>query len=231
MSEMSRAVKRIGMVIVGLGVVAALVIEGTARFRVEARYQEALKIQRKLEQQLTQVRDERNRLFEVVQREQKKSEQLAKELSAKDQQLQDIGGRLAQESTVVKDLRTKLADSQQHFERTQDELALALQSQATSASSGSDKTIRLEKVVVAASGPGTSVHPGRVVSVNPDWRFVVIDFGWDRVEIGDVVSIYRNEELLGKARIERVQEDVAAATLLPEWIQAEIRVDDVVRVL
>lgn len=231
MSGISRTVKRVGLIVVGLGIASALVIEGTARFRVEARYRSAVRQQRKLEQELVQVRDERNRLFEVAQREQRKSEQLAQQLSTKDQQLQEVMARLDREDLTVKELRAKLDQSQDHFERIQDELALALQSQPGSGAAGTDKTIRLEKIVVAAGGPNAATRAGKIVSVNPDWRFVVIDLGWDKVGIGDVVSIYREEELLGKARIERVQADVAAATLLPEWIQADVKVNDVVRVL
>jgi hypothetical protein len=69
------------------------------------------------------------------------------------------------------------------------------------------------------------------MSVHPDWKFIIVNLGWDHVNIGDTVSIFRNEALLGKARIERVQQEAAAATLLPEWRQAEVRVDDVVRAL
>jgi len=93
------------------------------------------------------------------------------------------------------------------------------------------RMIELEKVVVthpASPAPGLQ---GRVLSVNPEWHFVVIDLGWDVVNIGDVVSIYRNDQLLGKARVERVQEQVCAAALLPEWVESQVQVNDVVRVL
>ena len=72
---------------------------------------------------------------------------------------------------------------------------------------------------------------GRVVSVYPDWKFVVIDLGWDVVKVGDVVSIYRKDQLLGKARIERVQEQACAATVLPDWNITAIQVNDAARIL
>ena len=59
----------------------------------------------------------------------------------------------------------------------------------------------------------------------------MIDLGWDAVRIGDTVSIVRNGQLLAKARIDRVQEGVSAATLLSDWETAEIHVNDLVRVL
>jgi hypothetical protein len=85
-------------------------------------------------------------------------------------------------------------------------------------------------VVSRASDPETA-FAGRVISFNPQWRFVVMDLGWDAVNIGDVVSIYRREQLLGKARVERVQEAVSAASLLPDSFEAEIEINDVVRLL
>ena len=89
--------------------------------------------------------------------------------------------------------------------------------------------VQLERVVV--SHADASELKGRIVSVHQDWNFVVIDLGWDAVKIGDTVSIFHNEQLLAKARIERVQEAVCAATILPEWNAASVQVNDVARVL
>ncbi len=226
---MSRAMKRAGIIVVGLGIVAGLAIEGSARFRIEARYQRALRAQRQLEDEFARLKNERDRLFEVVKLEQKRAEQFSDELAAKDKQMQGVLDRLAEEDLVVNDLQAQLKVVQRHADRMEEELVLALGNADTS---GSPKqAIRLERVIVTPPGASASTRGGRVVSVHPDWKFIVVSLGWDSVNIGDVVSIYRNEQLLGKARIERVQQEAAAATLLPEWRQAEVRVDDIVRAL
>jgi hypothetical protein len=67
--------------------------------------------------------------------------------------------------------------------------------------------------------------------VHPDWRFVVVSLGWNQLRIGDTVSIFRDEKLLAKAKVERVQEDLAAVTLLPEWQPETIQINDVVKPL
>ena len=72
---------------------------------------------------------------------------------------------------------------------------------------------------------------GRVISVHPEWDFVVIDLGWDAVKIGDTVSIVRNDELLAKAKVERVQEGVCAAAVMPEWDAKTIQINDRVQLL
>jgi len=117
------------------------------------------------------------------------------------------------------------------FDLVQGELALSLQQQG-GASGTREGWIRLEKVVVGEPGAATAAgFEGRVVSIHPEWQFIVVDLGWDAVTIGDVVSIYRGEQFLAKARVDRVQEAVCAATVLPEWQQAVLQVNDAVRPL
>ena len=89
--------------------------------------------------------------------------------------------------------------------------------------------MQLDRVVVSEAG--TSSLQGRIMSVHRDWNFVVIDLGWGQVRIGDTVSIFRNSQLLAKARVERVQEGVCAATVLPGWETAEIQINDVASIL
>ena len=87
-----------------------------------------------------------------------------------------------------------------------------------------DAAVELERVLV--SSDGASPLQGRVISVHPEWNFVVIDLGWDAVKIGDTISILRNEAVLAKAKVERVQEGVSAAAVLPEWDADGIEVND-----
>jgi hypothetical protein len=67
--------------------------------------------------------------------------------------------------------------------------------------------------------------------VHKEWSFVVVSLGWNSVKIGDTISILRDDRLLAKAKVERVQEDVSAATLLPDWQDVEVAVNDLVQVL
>lgn len=89
--------------------------------------------------------------------------------------------------------------------------------------------MQLERIIVGDAK--TAGQQGRVVSVYPQWKFVIVDFGWDAVRIGDTVSIFSDEQLVAKARVERVQEGVSAATILSDWESMEIRVNDIARLL
>ena len=89
--------------------------------------------------------------------------------------------------------------------------------------------IELQRIVV--SGETSPAFLGRIVSVHHDWDFVIIDLGWDAVKVGDTVSIIRGNQLLARARVDRVQEGVCAATVLPEWETESVRVNDTVQIL
>jgi len=226
----SKTTRRAIVIALGAGLFAVVVGEWMAWRRAESRYQHSLAAHRQLERQLGEVQTDRERLREALAGEQARIQQLSEAFSAKSQELQRVIDRLTEEETIVRELQEKLLVMQRQVEQLQGELALNLQERTASSPTG--KTVQLEKVVVAQP---TSTSPagsqGRVLSVHPQWRFVVTDLGWDVVKIGDVISIYRNEQLLGKARIERVQEEVSAATLLPEWTETEIQINDVVRIL
>jgi len=163
--------------------------------------------------------------------EQQRAGQLSAALTEKDRVLQQTMARLAHEDLMTQELQDRLLAMQRQFDQAQGELAVALQSRTAETSGAGGGMVQLEKVVVSQPALADSASQGHVVSVHPEWKFVVIDLGWDAVRIGDVVSIYRDEELLGKARVERVQEKVSAVTLLPDWMQTEVRVNDIVRVL
>ena len=228
---MTLVTKRAVAVVAGVAVVSAWLGESWLRHRAQHRYHEAQQARKQLELQLIDVKAERERLASVLTDEQQRVEQLSITLSAKDAQLQQVITRLAEEDQLVEGLQQKLAAMQSQLDRMQGELAVSREPRKPSASSRRKGAVELERVIVSHPSPAGQGLQGRVVSVHPEWHFIVIDFGWDTVNIGDIISIYRNNELLAKARVERVQEEVSAATLLPETGSVEIQVDDVVRIL
>jgi DNA repair exonuclease SbcCD ATPase subunit len=222
--------KQVLLISAGVFLAATIVFQWISSFQLNKQYRWALEGRHSLELELTEVRTDRNRLSEAVIVEQQRVGELSATLSAKDTQLQEVISRLSEEEKVIQDLNGKLQAMQGQMDHLQAELAMSLKNKQTSSSKDSGKAVQLEKVLVApVSSPGQGLQ-GHVVSINPEWSFIVIDLGWNVVNIGDVVSIYRNSQILGKARIERVQEQVCAATLLPEWNGAEIQINDEVRV-
>ncbi len=67
----------------------------------------------------------------------------------------------------------------------------------------------------------------RVVSVNTAYHFVTLDAGSrDGLRDDMVLSILRDGKIIAKARVKQLREAVSAASLLPEFIQTEIRPGD-----
>ena len=222
---------RIVSLVIGVGLAGGWAAEWAAHQTVKRRYEAALQTQRTLELELGEVRAEQERVQETLAMEQHRSGQLTDALSEKNQVLQQTIERLAHEERMTQELQDRLFAMERQFDQVEGELAVALQNRTSGEAETGAGMVQLEKVVVTQPATAEATVSGHVVSVHPEWKFVVIDLGWDTVRIGEVVSIYRNDELLGKARVERVQEKVSAATLLPDWTHTEVRVNDIVRVL
>lgn len=222
----SLSTKRTLQILFGIGLATVIAGELAVRVHIERAYQAALKNRQRLETRLIELQAEREQLVQALSQEQQRVEGLTQELSAKDRELQHTLARLSEEQQTIETLEQRVGAMRRQMDLLQGELALALQPR-TGSSTASSQAVQLEKVVVAQPTPSPATR-GRVLSVHPDWKFVVIDVGWDFVRIGDIISISRRDQLLGKARVERVQEEAAAATLLPEWEHNEIAVNDVV---
>jgi len=219
------------LVLVGAGIVLTSAAIGEHLFRrvVERRYRDAVASRQQLEQRYAEALATHEQLQEAVAAERRRSDALEQALAERRAELEDTIGRLTEEAQTIRELQMRLAAMQSRMDQLQGELALALQPAAAGAASAEGGAVQLERIIVGDAQ--TAGQQGRVVSVYPQWKFVIVDFGWDAVRIGDTVSIFRDEQLVAKARVERVQEGVSAATILSDWEPMEIRVNDVARLL
>ncbi len=218
------------MAIIGVGLLGGLIGEHLSRRSLEQRYHAAMNSRRQLELEYGDILATHGQLQRDLEHERQRARELSDALASTRAQLEETVGRLAEETHNASELKMRVAAIQQQMEQLQGELATTLETRPKAANAGaSSGPVQLERVVVSAGGaPGVQ---GRVLSVHQDWDFVVIDLGWSTVRVGDTVSIFRNQALLAKAKVERVQEGACAATVLPEWKAAEIRVNDLVRAL
>lgn len=84
-------------------------------------------------------------------------------------------------------------------------------------------TVELEKIVIKAV-PGSV---GRILEVNKEHGFVVVDLGRrNSLRLGDIFSIYRDDAFVGSVEVERIEEDICAAAVLPRWNVEEFREED-----
>lgn len=218
------------VIIAGVGtlLVGVAASEYLARRVVTRRYHQAREAHQRLEQHVGAFLVSHRQLADRLANEQRRSNELSSALASTREELERAVGRLAEETKTVRGLQQRVAAMQQHMDQLQGELAVTLQERQEAALSSS-APVQLERIVV--TDPAATGLRGRVLSVHRDWNFVVIDFGWNDVKIGETISIFRNDQLLAKARIERVQEQVCAATILPEWNTTEVQVNDVAKLL
>src|SRR3989338_1738591 len=198
--------------------------EHISRRMMERRYQKATEAREQLERHVSGILATHRQLTNDLATERQRNHTPSEAIVAKSAELEQAVGRLTEESRTIRELQQQLRTQEQQMAQLQGELSSALQRAQSASMIAPDAAVELERVLV--SSDGASPLQGRVISVHPEWNFVVIDLGWDAVKIGDTISILRNEAVLAKAKVERVQEGVSAAAVLPEWDAAGIEVND-----
>ncbi len=70
---------------------------------------------------------------------------------------------------------------------------------------------------------------GKVLIVNPEWNFVVLDIGSERglVPAAEML-VHRSDRLIGRVRITSVDEEMAVAEIMGDWEERTIRSGDLV---
>lgn len=70
---------------------------------------------------------------------------------------------------------------------------------------------------------------GKVLVVNKDYGFVVIDLGGkDGVKIGDIFSVYQGKKYIGDLKIEKIHESMSAAGFVNNKVKGRINEGDAV---
>lgn len=88
------------------------------------------------------------------------------------------------------------------------------------------KNIELEKIVIKS----TQELTGKVLTLDKERGFIVIDLGSENnLKLGDVLSVYREDQFIGKAQVEKIEEKTAAAVILSDWYGVEFKEDDTVK--
>lgn len=96
---------------------------------------------------------------------------------------------------------------------------------ASPAASSAPKT--KEKVVSSAKKPAGSSMEGKVLVVNKDYSFAVINLGSkDGVAVGTMFSVHHNNKYIGDVKVEKVHETMAAAGFVSDEIKNRISEGD-----
>ena len=181
-------------------------------------------------------------LKEEVKKEQAAlNEKLGKEIKSKEKQKEELNKQIADANTKIKELEDKLRfevevanqlkQRNRLLEKENMQLAegmgltsyvpAAELNDKEAASQDPDKEMSLDEIVVKTDPDNTVVSvpaqipEGRVISVDDETEFVIIDLGKKHgVTLGRVMSIYRGDKYLGDIKISRVQTEMSAADLV-----------------
>lgn len=126
-----------------------------------------------------------------------------------EQQVKDREDKIAKNEETIKDLKDEIRADEEDIKRISAELS-ACQSH------GTKPYIR----------PGTA---GRIVKVNDDWNFVVINLGTNHgmVPNGDMY-VHRGDKLIGLVTIAVANKEMSIATIDRDWEQGRIQEGDFV---
>lgn len=147
-------------------------------------------------------------------------------IEKKNVELVEANGRIVQLEQDKNGLQLQIDDLNNQLLKAEDEMR-DLQ----------DKIATLEKVIKdyeAKEGtPGTARIPvgtmGRVLVVNPDWNFVVLDIGSEQGLVPNAeMLVHRKDQLIGKVRISTVEKTLAIAEILRDWTTQPINEGDYV---
>ncbi len=217
------------ILIAGAGVMLAVagIVEDLARRAIQQRYRQEVGHRQQLERQYGAAMAAHEQLTSELGQERQRSQELSTALLDVRAKMEETVGRLTEEQRTVRELQARLVVMHQRMDQLQGELATTLQGRQGGGASAAE--VELDRIVVGQAG--SAPLQGRVLSVHPDWNFVVVNLGWDAVKIGEILSIVHDDQLLAKARVERIQEGVCAATILSDGKIADIHVNDVARAL
>ncbi|MFA5115111.1 MAG: hypothetical protein WC469_03480 [Candidatus Omnitrophota bacterium] len=167
------------------------------RSSLETKYQQAQEETSKIQSQLRELQDKKKELESKIQELQAKAEQLGQQGA---QPEQDVNlGKVVVEGGAVEDTPAAAAP---------------------------------EASVAATEGPqsprkNSSIPEGKVLVVNRDYNFAVINLGSkDGVRIDDIFTVYRGKKKLGDIKIEKIHDSMSAGTFLAPQLKDKINEGD-----
>ncbi len=214
---------------------------------LQARLQDIQQAKTKVEEDLTRTRKElaeshvqlvkaveaQGALTHTVEDREQEIAHLTNNLTKAQEETKALSAQLAQLQTERDTLKQQLAG----LERAKGEL----ESKALELSER--PAVELEKVRVtneqsqgsqAASGGGVpaAATNGQVVVVNREYDFIVMNLGRNHgLAVGQEFQIVRDNQVLGKVKVEKVYDELSAAAILPESQKDNIREGDTVKAL
>lgn len=170
----------------------------------------------------TELNNTRNELTAA----QQKINELNDTIDQKNTELIVANGRITQLEQDKSNLQIQIDDLNNQLVRADEEMR-DLQ----------DKIATLDKVIqdmdakqgVAGSPKIPEGTMGRILVVNPDWNFVILDIGSEQGLVANAeMLIHRKDQLIGKVRISTVEKTMSVAEVVSDWTKQAVNEGDYV---
>jgi membrane protein involved in colicin uptake len=177
------------------------------KFSSDLRQEQALR--QEAQNQVEQLRADLDRQTSLKAELEGKLTKLQKDASSAEDQLKDLLSKKT-------DLENRLGALEAQAKNAQDEnveLGKVVVSPDSGAQAKAEKPAATSATTVAsATKEAKAAAEGKVLVINKDYNFVVINLGnKDGINVGDVFSIYRNNKYVGDAKVEKVHDSMSAA--------------------
>ena len=196
----------------------------------------------KMEGELARVHKELTQSQEDLAKAAEEKTTLAKSIEDREKEIDRLAKELAHSKDDAKGISSQLSQLQSERDAMKQQVA-ELQSKVMDLSSASRPTVELDKVLVkdeagqvreasATSGSSKPTADGQVVVVNREYDFIVMNIGKNHgLSVGQEFQIIRDNQVLGRVKVDKVYDELSAAAILPESQKDNIREGDNVRAL
>lgn len=207
----------------------------------ETKLQESTKTISLLEARLQEAKSQIDNLSQELQQEKKAKEQ-------SQLQAEQIRQDLEQQKSLRSNLETKFNQAQEEVKKIQAQL-IELESKKSELEAkikdleAKEQKVELGEIVVSPEPEAATVVEteekaeektgsasqleGKVLVINKDYNFVVINLGGkDGVGTGNVFSVYRNNKYLGDIKVEKIHDSMAAAGFVTKDLKGVINEGD-----
>lgn len=160
--------------------------------------------------------EESNETLDELATVKNKISSFSEEVAQKDRELQDTRSQLmaieTEKSAIVADIEdweNRLIQSDELIEDLRAEVGTL------------EKVIEEQESIIGGNSQKFEIEPGtmgRLLAVNADWNFVVLDIGSEAgLGSGAEMLVHRKDEFIGKVKIVSVEKNMAIADILRSW--------------
>jgi len=160
-------------------------------------------------------------------------ETLLSRLSEKESMILALSDKLDSAKSQQQKLETELEEAKESYQQVMQEIDdtrrdKAAMEEKLKESLSRRKGIELKKIVVRVA----PTLQGKIIELSSEYNFAIVNLGIEnRVKSGDMLGIYRNDNVIAEAVIENVYEDMSSIIILDRWADVQLFPGDSVRLI